>query len=108
MKEAEQYILWVFEKASSRCARRILPPGYNSGRSTLNMLKSGIAEQMLRRRSFKELVDTGVVIVGSVDTVIEKLAYHTEELRAGMIVHISRIGPMPDELVLKQQELMAK
>jgi alkanesulfonate monooxygenase SsuD/methylene tetrahydromethanopterin reductase-like flavin-dependent oxidoreductase (luciferase family) len=109
MKEAEQYILWVFEKGFFKVRPQyVSPPGYNSEQSTLNMLKSGIAEQMLRRRSFKELVDTGVVIVGSVDTVIEKLAYHTEELRAGMIVHISRIGPMPDELVLKQQELMAK
>lgn len=109
MKEAEQYVLWLFDKAFFKVRPQYInPPGYYSEQSVLNMLRSGAAEQMLKKRSFKELVDTGVVIAGSVDTVLEKLAYHSDELHAGMIVNITRIGPMPDELVLKQQELMAK
>jgi len=109
MKEAEQYVLWLFDKTFFKVRPQyVTPPGYFSEKSTLNMLKSGVAEQMMKKRSFKELVDTGVVIVGSVDTVIEKLAYHCEELHAGMIVNVTRLGPMPDELVFKQQDLMAK
>jgi hypothetical protein len=52
--------------------------------------------------------DTGVVIAGSVDTVIENLAYYTDELHAGMMVSGCHVGEIPDELVIKQQELMAK
>jgi hypothetical protein len=43
-----------------------------------------------------------------VDTVIEKLAYYTDELHAGMMVSGCHVGELPDELVIKQQELMAK
>ena len=57
---------------------------------------------------YNDLVDTGVVIAGSVDAVIEKLAYYTEELHAGMMVSGSHVGEIPDELVLKHQELIAK
>ncbi|HEU5378186.1 MAG TPA: LLM class flavin-dependent oxidoreductase [Ktedonobacteraceae bacterium] len=109
MKEAEQYVLWLFDKTFFKVRPQyVTPPGYFSEQSTLNMLKSGVAEQMMKKRSFKELVDTGVVIVGSVDTVLEKLAYHCDELHAGMIVNVTRLGPMPDEVVFKQQDLMAK
>jgi alkanesulfonate monooxygenase SsuD/methylene tetrahydromethanopterin reductase-like flavin-dependent oxidoreductase (luciferase family) len=109
MKEAEQYILWLFDKAFFKARPQyVSPPGYFSEQSAFNMLKSGAAAQMLSKRTLKELVDTGVVIVGSVDTVIEKLAYHCDDLHAGKIVNITRIGPMPDELVYKQQDLMAK
>ena len=108
MKEAEQYVLWLFDKAFFKVRPQfVTPPGYFSEQSTLNMLKSGAAEAMMKPRSFKELVDTGVVIVGSVDTVIEKLAYHTDELHAGMVVNVTRLGPMPDEVVHKQQDLLA-
>jgi hypothetical protein len=49
-----------------------------------------------------------VVIAGSVATVIEKLAYYTDELHAGMMVSGCHVGEIPEELVIKQQELMAK
>jgi alkanesulfonate monooxygenase SsuD/methylene tetrahydromethanopterin reductase-like flavin-dependent oxidoreductase (luciferase family) len=108
MKEAEPYVLWLFDKAFFKVRPQyVSPPGYFSEQSMLRMLKSGVVDQMMKRRSFKELVDTGVVIVGSVDTVIEKLAYHSDELHAGMIINVTRLGPMPDELVYKQQDLMA-
>jgi len=58
--------------------------------------------------TLQTLIDTGVVIVGSVDHVIEQLAYYTDELHAGMLVTGGHVGAMPDYLVLKGQELMAK
>jgi alkanesulfonate monooxygenase SsuD/methylene tetrahydromethanopterin reductase-like flavin-dependent oxidoreductase (luciferase family) len=109
MKEAEQYIAWFFNTAFFKVRPQyVSPPGYFSDQSALNMLKSGAGEQMLSKKSIKDLIDTGVVIVGSVDTVIEKLAYHCNDLHAGMIVNLTRIGAMPDEMVQQQQELMAK
>ncbi len=57
---------------------------------------------------FPGLVDTGVVIAGSVDTIIEKLSYYTEVLHAGMLVTGGQVGEIPDYLVLRNQELLAK
>jgi hypothetical protein len=54
------------------------------------------------------MVDTGVVIAGSVDTIIEKLSYYTDVLHAGMLVTGGQVGEIPDYLVLRNQELMAK
>ncbi len=69
------------------------------------MLESG---SLGEKRTFKELIDTGVVIAGGVDTVIEKLSYYTDVLHAGMLVTGGHVGEIPDYLVLKIQELMAK
>jgi len=60
------------------------------------------------KRTFQELIDTGEIIVGSVDTVIEKLSYYTDVLHANMLVTGGHVGEIPDYLVLKTQELMAK
>jgi hypothetical protein len=43
-----------------------------------------------------------------VDTVIEKLAYYTDVLHAGMLVTGGQVGEIPDYLVLRNQEMMAK
>lgn len=76
-----------------------LPPGYLSEGSFLGLLKSGAMTRP--KPTFKELVASGVVIAGSVDTVIEKLAFYTDELRAGMLVTGGQVGEIPDYLVLK-------
>jgi hypothetical protein len=69
------------------------------------MLESGAFG---RKASFQELIDTGVIIVGSADTIIEKLSYYTDVLKAGMLVTGGHVGVMSDDLVLKNQTLMAK
>jgi alkanesulfonate monooxygenase SsuD/methylene tetrahydromethanopterin reductase-like flavin-dependent oxidoreductase (luciferase family) len=107
MKDGERYVMWLFNKAMKLRPEFNFPPGYISESSFAGLLKSGVW-QRTSRPSFKELVETGVVIAGSVDTVIEKLAYYTDELHAGMMVSGCHVGEIPEELVLKQQELMAK
>lgn len=106
-KEAEKYLMWLFNKALKVKPEFNFPPGYVSERSFLGILKSGVWRRETRP-SLKELMDTGVVIVGGVDTVIEKLAYYTDELKAGMLVSGGHVGEIPDYLVLKSQEMMAK
>jgi alkanesulfonate monooxygenase SsuD/methylene tetrahydromethanopterin reductase-like flavin-dependent oxidoreductase (luciferase family) len=105
MKEAEQYIMWLFDKGLKVRPQFFVPPGYMSERSLKAMIEGGGFGQ---KRTFKELVDTGVVIAGSVDTVVEKLSYYTDVLHAGMLVTGGHVGEIPDYLVLKTQELMAK
>src|SRR5258708_35993799 len=76
-----------------------------SERSLKAMLDSG---SFGRKRTFKELIDTGEIIVGSVDTVIEKLSYYADVLHASILVTGGHVGEILDYLVLKTQELMAK
>jgi len=107
MKDGERYAMWLFNKAMKLRPQYNFPPGYVSERSFMGVLQSGVW-QRTSRPTFRELVETGVIIAGSVDTVIEKLAYYTDELHAGMMVSGCHVGEIPDELVLKQQELLAK
>ncbi|GAC1656479.1 MAG: LLM class flavin-dependent oxidoreductase [Ktedonobacteraceae bacterium] len=107
MQEGEKYIMWLFNKAMKLRPQYNFPPGYISEKSFLGLLKSGVWQRTVKP-SFKELVDSGVVIAGSVDTVIEKLSYYTDVLHAGMLVSGGHVGEIPDYLVLKHQTLMAQ
>jgi alkanesulfonate monooxygenase SsuD/methylene tetrahydromethanopterin reductase-like flavin-dependent oxidoreductase (luciferase family) len=105
MKEGEKYAMWLFDKGLKVRPEFFVPPGYMSERSLRGALMAGGFGQ---KRTFKELVDTGVVIAGGVDTVIEKLSYYTDVLHANMLVTGGHVGEIPDYLVLKFQEMMAK
>jgi alkanesulfonate monooxygenase SsuD/methylene tetrahydromethanopterin reductase-like flavin-dependent oxidoreductase (luciferase family) len=106
MKEGEKYIMWLFKKGLKVRPEFFTPPGYMSERSIRAVLESGVRPGQWG--SFQELLDTGVVIVGSPATVIEKLSYYTDVLHASMLVTGGHVGEIPDYLVLKTQELMAK
>ncbi len=105
MKEGEKYVMWLFNRGLKVRPEFFVPPGYMSVRSLKGMLESGTFRD---KASFKQLVDTGVIIVGSVDTVIEKLAYLTDVLHAGLLVTGGHVGEIPDYLVLKNQKMMAE
>ena len=107
MQEGEKYIMWLFNKAMKLRPQYNFPPGYISERSFMGLLKSGVWNAA-SKPTFKELVATGVVIAGSVDTVIEKLTYYTDVLHAGMLVSGCHVGEIPDYLVLKNQTIMAE
>src|SRR5215813_3998411 len=106
MKEAERYLMWLFDRGLKVRPEFNFPPGYLSENSMRAVLQSGVLTR--EKPTLQQLIDSGVVIVGSVDTVIEKLAYYTDELHAGMLVTGGHVGELPDHLVLKNQEMMAK
>lgn len=106
MKEGEKYIMWLFHKVLKVRPEFFVPPGYMSERSLRAMLEAGVSGY--QSVTFKGLIDMGIIIVGSPATVIEKLSYYTDVLHAGMLVTGGHVGEIPDYLVLKTQELMAK
>jgi len=107
MKIGERYMMWLFNRGLKVRPEFFTPPGYMSEKSFLGSLQAGV-RALPQRSTFKELVETGVVLAGGVDTIIEKLAYYTEELHAGILVDLAQIGEMPSYLVLQHLELMAK
>ena len=107
MREGEKYVMWLFRKAMKVRTEFFMPPGYMSVRSVKAAIENG-ASFGQGDKSFKELVETGVVIAGSPATIVEKLSYYTDVLHAGMLVTGGHVGELPDYLVLKNQEMMAK
>ncbi|WP_069804401.1 LLM class flavin-dependent oxidoreductase [Thermogemmatispora onikobensis] len=107
MKEGERYMMWLFQKAMKVPTEFFMPPGYMSLRSIRAAIENR-ASFGFGDTTFRELVEQGVVIAGSPATVIEKLSYYTEVLHAGMLVTGGCTDGMPDYLVLKHQEMMAK
>jgi alkanesulfonate monooxygenase SsuD/methylene tetrahydromethanopterin reductase-like flavin-dependent oxidoreductase (luciferase family) len=107
MKIGERYMMWLFTRGLRVTPEFFTPPGYVSERSYQGTLQAGITA-LPARPVFKDLVEAGVVLAGGVDTIIEKLAYYTEELHAGILVDLAQIGEMPSYLVLQHLELMAK
>ncbi|WP_112430187.1 LLM class flavin-dependent oxidoreductase [Thermogemmatispora tikiterensis] len=107
MKEGERYMMWLFQKAMKVPTEFFMPPGYMSLRSIRAAIENR-ASFGFANTTFKELVEQGVVIAGSPATVIEKLSYYTEVLHAGMLVTGGCTDGMPDYLVLKHQEMMAR
>jgi alkanesulfonate monooxygenase SsuD/methylene tetrahydromethanopterin reductase-like flavin-dependent oxidoreductase (luciferase family) len=105
MKQAEKYLMWLFNKGMKVKPEFNFPPGYVSEKSFEGVLRSGLFGRP--KPTLQQMITDGTVIVGGVDTVIEKLAYYTDDLHAGMLVTGGHTGEMPDYLVLKGQELMA-
>ncbi|HLJ82182.1 MAG TPA: LLM class flavin-dependent oxidoreductase [Ktedonobacterales bacterium] len=106
MKLAETYLMWLFERGLKVRPEFNFPPGYVSEGSMRGVLMSGAMTRP--KPTLQQLIDNGTVIVGGVDTVIEKLTYYTDDLHAGMLVTGGHVGAMPEEVVLQGQELMAK
>jgi alkanesulfonate monooxygenase SsuD/methylene tetrahydromethanopterin reductase-like flavin-dependent oxidoreductase (luciferase family) len=103
---AKKYLMWLFHKALKVKPEFNFPPGYVSEKSFLGILKAGV--RGFQTQSLDDLIEQGIVIVGGPDTVIEKLSYYTDQLGAGMLVSGGHVGDIPDYLVAKNQEIMAK
>ena len=103
-REAEPHLLWLFH-VGLKYGPFGMPPGYVSERSLKAMMAAhGKAFTDL---TMDDLIDDGYVIVGSPDTVIEKLAHYTDRLHAGIMVSGAHWGDMPEDKVRRNMELFA-
>lgn len=107
-KEArEQYEehFWYF-------VRRLLPgisvnpPGYTSLRSMENIMK-GAHTFALNLQSWDQVEEGAYAIVGSPDTVYEKLERHLATLGTGNLLGLFQLGTLPADLTRRNLELFA-
>jgi alkanesulfonate monooxygenase SsuD/methylene tetrahydromethanopterin reductase-like flavin-dependent oxidoreductase (luciferase family) len=84
----------------------INPPGYTSLRSIESMLK-GLKTFAINLDTWDEVVDGHYAIVGSPDTVYEKLAEDIERLGVGNLLGLFQLGTLPGELTRRNLELFA-
>lgn len=83
----------------------LLPPGYTS-RESLKAI--AIAKADARKElSFEEVIESGLVIVGSADTVRERLTEYWKEFRFGHLLPLLQLATMPAEMTARNMELFA-
>src|SRR5260370_37884280 len=77
-------------------------PGYRTRRSAEFAIKSGtmsaVANQASTARDWDSMVENGLIIAGSPDTVAERIATASRDLKIGNFLAILQVGNMPDEL----------
>jgi alkanesulfonate monooxygenase SsuD/methylene tetrahydromethanopterin reductase-like flavin-dependent oxidoreductase (luciferase family) len=85
----------------------LTPPGYTSARSALAILKN--RSQFLPEQKSWDDVEKGVfAIVGSPETVRQKLNHYRKELGCGVVLTGCQTGTMAHELARKSMELLAR
>jgi alkanesulfonate monooxygenase SsuD/methylene tetrahydromethanopterin reductase-like flavin-dependent oxidoreductase (luciferase family) len=85
----------------------LTPPGYTSAKSAAAILKN--RGQFLAEQKTWDDIEKGVyAIVGSPETVRQKLDHHRKELGVGVILTGCQTGTLPHELARKSMELLAR
>jgi alkanesulfonate monooxygenase SsuD/methylene tetrahydromethanopterin reductase-like flavin-dependent oxidoreductase (luciferase family) len=102
-REAEQHIMWLFRRGLKQSAEMVIPPGYMSLSSLRGMLMSG--RKPFTDASYEELVSEGYVVVGSPDTVTNRLGELQDQLGFGQLIGLFAIGDMPHERVIANLDL---
>jgi alkanesulfonate monooxygenase SsuD/methylene tetrahydromethanopterin reductase-like flavin-dependent oxidoreductase (luciferase family) len=83
------------------------PPGYTSPRSILAILKNR-SHFLLEQKTWDDIEKGVFAIVGSPETVRQKLAHYQKELGTGMILTGCQAGSLPHDLTRKSMELLAR
>ncbi len=86
------------------------PPGYRTIKTIkagkLNQLRPE-AQKLFAKLTWKDLVDGGMVIAGSPETVRERCEFMIKTLRIGMLFGLFHMGNMPDEKTRNSTKLFA-
>lgn len=103
-REAEPHLMWLF-RVGLRFGPFGWPPGYLSETAVRRMAAARV--RPFSELTFDDLIRDGYAIVGSPETVCERLAVYTERLGAGIMVTGACWGDMPAEKVRKNLELFS-
>jgi alkanesulfonate monooxygenase SsuD/methylene tetrahydromethanopterin reductase-like flavin-dependent oxidoreductase (luciferase family) len=105
-REARQHVEMLFHKMLKQGIEIVLPPGYMSESSLRGLLGAG--GKRFGEMSYDDLVENGMVVVGSTESVTEQLAALRDELGFGQIMALMCIADTPHHRVVRTMELFAK
>ncbi len=98
--------LWYFVKNLLKNIG-LTPPGYTSAASAIALIKQ--QKQFLANQTTWDEVENGVfAIVGSPNTVRQKIERYQKELGAGVVLTGCQVGSLPHELARKSMTMLAK
>jgi alkanesulfonate monooxygenase SsuD/methylene tetrahydromethanopterin reductase-like flavin-dependent oxidoreductase (luciferase family) len=108
MEEARAGAETLFNQYLANPWEMLLPPGYmslDSMKRTMAMRRKSLGAQ--RALTIEDMAANGVVIVGSPQTVRERIARMRERTGFGILVCLLQFGVMPDELARRNMEMFA-
>ena len=106
-EEAARHVMYLFRELSHRPFEMLIPPGYASAASMSRALDRLDRRQGYGGRTFEQLLEQGVVVVGSPATVRQQLAEYQRLLGFNKLVALLHFGSLPHELTVKNMELFA-
>jgi len=83
-----------------------LPPGYTSIASFKNVRKA--KSSLSSKNTIEKLMEEEVIIVGSADTVREKLLDCQRRIALGNVLALCQFGTLPADLTKKNMEMFAE
>ena len=109
-QEIGRTYMWTVEHINKGPEEENNPPGYMTrrARSFYARRPSGTATFGTRRVTYEELQEMSRIIVGSPETVIQKLAATIDRLNPGYIHVFGQDGDMPHKDVMRSIELLGK
>ncbi|QXJ21132.1 LLM class flavin-dependent oxidoreductase [Actinomadura graeca] len=107
--EAEPHLLFLMQNINRSRQPDAFPPGHFSVESLRGfMTKGGYRDRDIGDMAFEEMTEEGWAIVGSPQTVVDKLGLLVDELGAGKLIHVADFGAMPNWLIRKSLTLMSE
>jgi alkanesulfonate monooxygenase SsuD/methylene tetrahydromethanopterin reductase-like flavin-dependent oxidoreductase (luciferase family) len=85
--------LWYFARRLLR-GLQVSPPGYTSAQSTMRMSQA-FGGFLMTAKNWDEVVDGSYAVVGSPETVTEKLCAIVDRLGAGFLLGLFQLGTLP-------------
>jgi alkanesulfonate monooxygenase SsuD/methylene tetrahydromethanopterin reductase-like flavin-dependent oxidoreductase (luciferase family) len=105
-REARPHLEWLFHKGLKQGAEIVWPPGYMTPSSMRGLLMSG--SKPFSAHTYEDLVDQGQAVVGSPDTVANRLGELQAELGFGQLIGLFVLGDMPRDRATRSTELFAE
>lgn len=108
-----EHVEFFYHKLLHLPPQYLSPPGQSDYKSLVNLFKSGMLKYMdytvdLKPLSGKDMIDEGFVVVGSPETVREKLLSMSRRLNIGHLMTALQFGSMPHELAKQNIELFGR
>jgi len=98
--------LWFFTRKLLK-GLVVFPPGYTSARS-MARINQGLKKFLLNVESREQIEEGGYAIVGSPDTVRQKLSEYIQQLGIGNLLGLFQLATLPAELTRKNMTLFAE
>ncbi|MGX1099082.1 LLM class flavin-dependent oxidoreductase [Amorphus sp. MBR-141] len=104
-REAKPHIETFLNKFLRMPKEMLLPPGYLSLKSMLGVMKA--KSSIGSKQTIDDVIDKGMFICGSPETVRQKLEHYQKEIGFGHLLTLLQFGTLPADLTRKNMELYA-
>ena len=104
-REAKPHIETILNKFLRMPKEMLLPPGYLSLKSMLGVMKA--KSSIGSKQTIDDVIDKGMFICGSPETVRQKLEHFQKEIGFGHLLTLLQFGTLPADLTRKNMELYA-